>query len=114
MNDCQFGVSSVNLDLDQTPAYSLMRAGLHGENSVNHSVSLELKGRSTVLPGGRDVAERQILPKDKISKSWFVYVCAILPQYNLPSPIDLLSTVNSKEIWKQTVDNQLVHIGLIK
>ena len=105
MNDCQFGVSSVNLDLDQTPAYSLMRAGLHEEKSVNHRVSLELKGRGPVPHGERDVAERQILLKDKQSKSWFVYVGANLSQYNLPSTIDLLRTDISKEIWKQTVDS---------
>ena len=55
----------------------------------------------------RELAERQILLKDKKSKSWFVYVGPILSQYNLPSTIDLLNTEISKEAWKQTVDKHV-------
>ena len=55
----------------------------------------------------RELAERQILLKDKKSKSWFVYVGPILSQYNLPSTIDLLITEISKEAWKQTVDKHV-------
>ena len=55
----------------------------------------------------RELAERQILLKDKKSKSWVVYVGPILSQYNLPSTIDLLNTEISKEAWKQTVDKHV-------
>ena len=55
----------------------------------------------------RELAERQILLKDKKSKIWFVYVSPILSQYNLPSTIDLLNTEISKEAWKQTVDKHV-------
>ena len=55
----------------------------------------------------RELAERQILLKDKKSKSWFVYVGPILSQYTLPSTIDLLNTDISKEAWKQTVDKHV-------
>ena len=55
----------------------------------------------------RELAERQILLKDKQSKSWFVYVCPILSKYYLPSTIYLLKTEISKEAWKQTVDKHV-------
>ena len=55
----------------------------------------------------RELAERQILLKDKKSKSWFVYVGPILSQYNLPGTIDLLHTEIFKKAWKQTVDKHV-------
>ena len=50
----------------------------------------------------RELAESQILLKDKNLKSCFVYVT--VQSYNLPSMIDHLSADISKEAWKQTVD----------
>ena len=55
----------------------------------------------------RELAERQILLKEKKPKSWFAYVGSILSQYNLPSTIDLLSIEISKAAWKQTVDKHV-------
>ena len=55
----------------------------------------------------REIAESQILLKDKVSKSWFVYVNSILSEYNFPGTLDRLSTEFSKNAWKQTVDNQI-------
>ena len=55
----------------------------------------------------REIAESQILLKDKKSKSWFVYVNSILFQYNLLGTLGRLSTEFSKNAWKQIVDNQI-------
>ena len=47
------------------------------------------------------------LIKGHKSKSWFVYVNSILPQYSLPSTLDLLNSELTKASWKQTIGEHI-------
>ena len=103
-------VSNVNAGNQNPPPphfQVLGGGGVTGYLFFHYSLPVKREPAIIVDMVNMELAERQILLKDKKSKSWFAYVGPILSWYNLPSTVDLLNTKISKEAWKQTVDKHV-------